>query len=172
MWKLVTMWALTAGVLAAPPQKVSMIGMPESDPEIRKVAEAYRQAVLSGNAGAVAATYDENAVEMPPGRPAVHGRQAIERYYQELFQAPARVTAFALAPGETTVAGGVAYDVGAFRQILAGEGAAPVEMTGSYLVVLKRSKAGWKTAYAIYNMDGPCNTSPSRSEGSAASPHR
>jgi len=163
MWKIVAMWALSAGVLAAPPRRVSMVGMPESDPEIRRVAEAYRQAVLSGDAAAVAATYGENAVEMAPGRPALEGRAAIQSCYEGLFRSSARITAFVIVPRETTVAGSVAYDVGTFRQTVSGQGPEPVDMTGSYLVVLKKSGGGWRTAYAIYNVD----TSPTLRERSA-----
>jgi ketosteroid isomerase-like protein len=100
----------------------------------------------------VASLYREDAVEMPPGKPPVPGRTAIEAYYREFFST-CRFTDFALTHSELRAEGDVGYVVGTSRQTLSPGGGAPLHDTGKYLVVLKRTGGEWKVAYAIYNVD-------------------
>src|SRR5262245_64926639 len=76
---------LAAAALLAAPIRGGMVGMTGDEAALRRVADAYAAAVRAGDAGAVAAVFADDAVEMPPGRPAIRGREAIGAYYRELF---------------------------------------------------------------------------------------
>lgn len=147
-----TLW-ISAATLAGLPLRGGMTGVPATDPAIERVAEAYRTAVLARDAAAVAAVFRDDAVEMPPCHPPVRGRAAIERYYREFFGAPQKLTEFLLSPSEVVVAGDFAYNVGTARRTISVPGGPPLAGSGKYMVLLKRSGADWKVAYAIYNDD-------------------
>jgi ketosteroid isomerase-like protein len=127
--------------------------------EIVKVADTYRMAILSGDAQRAAAMYADDGAELPPGHPLVRGPAAIEEHLRGLFAA-AKVTGFTFSHLDTTVEGNVAYDAGKYEQqltLLSGQVLADV---GKYLVVLKRTPAGWKAAFVMYNGDSsqsPCS---------------
>jgi uncharacterized protein (TIGR02246 family) len=143
---------LSATLLAGAPLRGGMVGMETPDPGISKVAKAYAAAMLAGDAAAAAALYRDDAIEMPPGKPPIRGRAAIEAYYRELFSR-CRFTDFTLTHEELRAAGDVGYAVGVSRVTLAPAGGPPVHDTGKYLVVLKRSGGGWRVAYTIHNGD-------------------
>jgi hypothetical protein len=67
---------LLALALQIPPNAAAE---PQHDPTIERATEAYRRAVLAGDAAAVAGTYKLDAVEMPPECPEIAGRAAIQR---------------------------------------------------------------------------------------------
>jgi uncharacterized protein (TIGR02246 family) len=143
---------LSATLLAGAPLRGGMVGMEGPEAGITKVAEAYAAAMLAGDAAAAAAVYAEDAIEMPPGHPAVRGRAAIEAYYRGMFSG-CRFTEFTLQTEQTRVSGDVGYAVGLSRVSLTPAGGPPVHEAGKYLVVLKRSGGSWKVAYAIHNAD-------------------
>jgi uncharacterized protein (TIGR02246 family) len=138
-------------------QQASLAAMPSlSDPQatILQTAEAYRQAVLNGNAAAVTALFREDAVEMPPFQQAVAGRNAIAKFYEGAFHSPAKVTEFTFSHTETSVHGDVAIDVGTYKRGMTTPGG-PMDATGPYVVILKQTEGKWRIAYLIYNCDCP-----------------
>jgi ketosteroid isomerase-like protein len=128
---------------------------PRPDRSIVKTADAYLKAVLAGDAAAVGATYREDAVEMPPGRPPLRGRAAIEHHYRELFQGPVKITAFTFSHLEATSAGAIGYTAGTYEQKRSGVPAGPIDDTGKFVVIVKRTGGAWKAAFVIYNSDHP-----------------
>ena len=124
------------------------------DPAVVQRADAYAEAVLSGDPGRVASFYVENGIEMAPNRTWAEGRGAIQTLHQELCSGPVKMTGFTFIHLESTIAGDTAYDVGTYRQTLTAPGApGPVQDTGKYIAILKRSGGEWKAAYVIYNSD-------------------
>lgn len=121
---------------------------------VTSVADRYAKAVLAADAKAVAALYTADAVEMPPNQPTVKGRSAIQQYYEKLFGA-GKTARFTLTHLETQAAGDTAYDVGTYQQSIMPAGAAGMDDTGKYVVILKRVDGEWRVAYAIYNSDRP-----------------
>ncbi|HEY7056156.1 MAG TPA: SgcJ/EcaC family oxidoreductase [Vicinamibacterales bacterium] len=121
---------------------------------IRQIADAYVKATTSGDAKAVAALYTEDAVEMPPNLPMVKGRAAIQQYYEKVFSTGFKPATFNLKHLDTHATGDAGFDVGTYEQTMAQPSAgSPSTETGKYAVILKRTAAGWKVAYAIYNSD-------------------
>lgn len=126
---------------------------------IEKISETYRKAVLAGDAAAVAATYDPGAIEMPPCRPPLKGRAAIEQYYRELFNEPMRITTFTLTSTETATSGNIGYTTGAYKRTLASRSGERLDDSGSFVVIVKRADGLWKSIYVIYNSDhSPAST--------------
>ena len=124
------------------------------DPVVVQRADAYAQAVLSGDAGRMASFYMENGIEMAPNRTWAEGRGAIQALHQELCAGPVKLTGFSFTHLESSVVGDTAYDVGTYRQTMTAPGAAsPIEDAGKYVAILKRSGAEWQAAYVIYNSD-------------------
>jgi ketosteroid isomerase-like protein len=124
------------------------------DPAVVQRADAYAEAVLSGDPGRVAAFYVENGIEMAPNRAWAEGRGAIQALHQEFCSGPVKMTGFSFTHLESTIAGDTAYDVGTYRQTMTAPGApAPIQDTGKYVAILKRSGGEWKAAYVIYNSD-------------------
>ena len=148
-----TVSALTALMLQAPPHIVAAGTRPDS--AIEKTAEAYRKAVLAGDATAVSATYSHDAVEMPPGCPPLKGRAAIEQYYREMFGGPMKITDFTFTHLQTSTAGNLGFTAGAYKRKLLPKSGEPIEDSGSFVVIAKRDAGGWKSAYVIYNSDRP-----------------
>jgi len=146
---------LAAGfLLAHVPVRGGMVGVAADDAAVRGVADAYAAAMRAGDAHAAAAVFAEDAIEMPPGKPPVRGRSAIEAYYAGLFRS-VRFLDFTLSHSEVRTAGDVAFVVGTSRETIAA-GDARHEETGKYLVVLRRVGGAWKVADASYSGDGPC----------------
>jgi hypothetical protein len=92
-------------------------------------------------------------VEMPPCRPPLKARAAIEQYYSELFQGPVKVTAFTFSHMEAASAGDLGYTAGTYARKLSGGPTGSIEDTGKFGVIVKRSGSAWKAAYVIYNTD-------------------
>ncbi len=132
---------------------------PGAAPEIAKVSDAYVKASLAADAKAIAALYTEDAVEMPPNQSMVKGRAAIEQYYTKQFGGSAKLQSFVLTKIESNASGDIGYEVGTYRQTIT-DGQHPMDDTGKYTVVMKRTGGLWKVAYAIYNSDTPPTAMP------------
>jgi uncharacterized protein (TIGR02246 family) len=142
-------------VMSAVMAQTPVAGQPTLDPAVTKAADDYRAAVLTADARAVAAMYQDDGIELPNCAPVTKGRTAIERRYREFFAGPAKVTAFTFARLEATVAGDLAYDVGTYEQTLSLPAGNSSTDRGKYVAILKRTQGTWKLAYLIYNSDTP-----------------
>lgn len=135
-----------------PPQKTA--STQSGDAAIKAIADQYVKATLAGDANAVAALYTEDAIEMPPNEPMIKGRAAIQQFYEKAFK-EGKISSFTLTHLETRSAGEIGYDVGTYNQMMTPSGGTDMPDTGKFTVILKRSGADWKVAYAIYNSDRP-----------------
>jgi ketosteroid isomerase-like protein len=147
MFSLATFWTPT--VSASEPSAR------QNDPSIVNRSDAYLNAIVAGDAGAVAAMFEDNAILMPPNQPSLSGRLAIQHFYEGWCHSPGKPTAFTFDHVEATVSGDSAYDVGTYKlTMLVGPGR-NVHDSGKYSVILKRSANGWKITYLIFNSDLP-----------------
>lgn len=135
---------------------LSAQGQKSVPPPIKSITDAYTKAVLAGDAPAVAMLYAEDAVEMPPNRPLIKGRAAIQQYYDGLFK-QMKPAAFTLTHLDSHLSADHGHDVGTYRQNFKGSGAADAarEETGKYTVIVRRVGTEWKVVSAIYNSDQP-----------------
>lgn len=116
-------------------------------------ADANRRFEERFNAGEVEAAargvYTANARVLPPGAPAVQGRDSIVEFWK------AAATALGIAEVKLTTlelqgAGDTAYEVGR-ADLRVGGGAQ--EATGKYVVIWKQEDGQWRWDVDIWNMD-------------------
>lgn len=121
--------------------------------EIESVEAAIVEALGRGDAAAVAACYTEDAVLMPPNRPAVEGRAAVEAYFREAL------ASFAIEIASTAQEEVVAGDWGWLRtrlvqRITPRRGGRTVEVAGKALILARRGADGaWRYHRDVFNTD-------------------
>lgn len=129
---------------------------PLSDADVtalRALGQSYAQAVLAGDADAVASLYAEDAVEMPPSVPSRVGKDAIRAGYQGGVPA----TAFTMTAVEIAGRADLAYDRGTWSWTGVMPGMAePATEAGKYLAIARRQADGsWLWTAVIWNSDAP-----------------
>ena len=97
---------------------------------------------------------------MPPNQPAASGRAAIEAQVQQEYSM--MTIELSVAPGETKVAGDMAYDVGTHKiKLTPKAGGNAIEAAGKHVVTLARQADGsWKITNLIFNTDAPVPMPP------------
>jgi uncharacterized protein (TIGR02246 family) len=179
-------WPILVGLVVAlvacqaPAPEPEMTAAPAPDPAadraaIEQLAGQFQTAFNAGDAAAVAATYAEGAVLMPPDQATVEGTAAIQAYFQGFFDA--NTATIELASNEIEVSGDWAYDRGTYTMTTtpkAGGDAATIY--GKYLVLLARQADGtWKVSRDIDNhspapMPTAESTAAPAAESTAAAP--
>ena len=115
--------------------------------------KTWEKSYNAGNADALANLYDENAVLLPPGAPAVNGRAAIKTFF-------AKDTAESQKAGVTFIlgakpAGGVSGDIGWQSGIYTvRDKAGKVVETGKYLSISMKKRGKWLYVRDTWNADG------------------
>jgi len=159
-WKLWAAGACAAALLSMQAGRWASPALARAslNADIVKVADTYRRAVVAGDARAAAATYRDDGVELGPCGTPLKGRAAIEEHYRRMFE-NVKFTTFTFSHLEATADGNLGYAAGTYEEIAGPAGTPGMNLTGKYLVLLKRGPDGWKSAYVIYNFDGtapPC----------------
>ena len=121
---------------------------------IDRVRDAHVAALIAGDAGAWAAQFTDDGVQMPPNAPANVGRIAIKRWsmaFMGLFRLE-----FALVVDEVCVLGEWAFERGTYTISFNPKSGGPMEDMGKYITIYKRtSSEGWRMARAIWNSSNP-----------------
>jgi len=113
----------------------------------------WAKAYNAGNADGVASLYDEEAVLLPPGAPAVNGRAAIKAFFMKDTAASQKAgVAFTLGPKP---AGGVSGNMGwqSGTYVVKDSTGKAVE-TGKYLSVSMKKDGNWLYVRDTWNADG------------------
>lgn len=123
--------------------------------ELERLARELEAAVARGDAATIASVYADDAVIMPPGFEAAHGRPAVEQFWRAAFQYGLK--AVTLHSQEVVADGDLAYVLGAgTSRMETPEGQATVT-TSKYILVWRRQTDGaWRIAVDIWNS----NTAP------------
>lgn len=119
---------------------------------IKAQNELYMNAFSRGDAKAVAKLHSENGSVLPPKRPRVHGRAAIESMLTHDFSQGMAV--LTLTTTDIQKAGELVYETGE-HQVRTGQGeGSDLLEQGNYLVIWKRSAAGvWQMHVDIWNLN-------------------
>jgi len=115
--------------------------------------KTWEKAYAAGNVDAVASLYDEQAVLLPPGAPAVKGRAAIKAFFvKDTAESQKAGVAFILGPNP---AGGVSGDMGwqSGSYAVKDKGGKVVE-AGKYLSVSRKKDGKWLYVRDTWNADG------------------
>jgi ketosteroid isomerase-like protein len=120
---------------------------------LQAVDQDWVKAYNAGNADAVASLYDEQAVLLPPGAPAVNGRAAIKAFFvKDTAESQKAGVSFALGPKP---AGGVSGNMGWQSGTYAvKDKAGKVVETGKYLSVSTKKGGKWLYVRDTWNADG------------------
>ncbi|MEE9912759.1 MAG: SgcJ/EcaC family oxidoreductase [Deltaproteobacteria bacterium] len=122
------------------------------DEAVDKVRLAFNAAYSAGDARAMAALVDRDAVWMPPtGEQAIVGAEKIAARYTAFFEKTR--SAFELQPGKIQVCGQWAFLNGPWQRTDAARGGGKsMQHGGYYLMVFKKQSDGsWKIARDIWN---------------------
>ena len=119
---------------------------------IEATSKAFVEGVNAKDWAAVAATYTEDGVIMPPNGPAVAGRANVQAF----LEAFPPISDFNLENVEVEGLGDMAYVRGAFTMTISPEGGYPITDTGKYIEIRKKQADGsWLLYIDIFNSDVP-----------------
>jgi|SRR5579859_3697335 len=118
--------------------------------DIGQLHAQYLKAFNAMDAKALAATYTDDAIFMPPNDPPVKTSIAIETYARQHLVPP--LSGLLVNAAETEAVGDWAYSYG-YYTLLGANGS--VIDRGKFLQVIKHTDAGWKIHRDIYNSDNP-----------------
>lgn len=118
---------------------------------IEAMSKARADAFNEGNAANIAVHFTENAILMAPGQAASQGKEAVQTYYQSIFDT--YHTSLRSYYEEVQVDGDLAYGRGYAEVTLTPKsGGASISSTSKYLNILQRQPDGsWKTTHDIWN---------------------
>jgi len=112
--------------------------------EIRRTRREWVDVVNAGDIDRYAQMLTRDAVWIPPGQPAVEGREAIRDWLAPLFEK--YVYRFALRGSRVQLAGDWAVERGAFASKLTRKsGGDPQKHRGTYIVLWRQNESGqWR----------------------------
>ena len=146
--------ALAALSLAGCTQQVT-----EDAADVRAAVDAgnrqFMDAFARGDAARIATLYADDAQLFPPGNLPVQGRADIEALWRGVLALP--VKEMHLTTVEFTVHGGDAFELG--RYSLVGNDGRELD-AGKYIVLWKKTAAGWKLNRDMWNSNAPVVTAP------------
>lgn len=133
--------------------RVRTFKTPDARTAIRHIGDEWARHWNEGDVDAVAATYAEDAVYLPPHHEAVHGRDAIRGY----LVAPLTHGVSDLQFEVTYIKqqGPIAWDVGTYRMTIPQVDGSRKEDRGKYLSVWKRAGKTWQLMADAWSSDLP-----------------
>lgn len=121
---------------------------------IDELRTKYLAAENAGDAAALAALYADDGVYMPSNMPAASGKAAIQALFEQMFTQMS--SSGSATPASVDIAGDWAIERGDYKTTMTPKaGGKPMEDTGKYVVVSRKSDSGWKVHYLIWNSDMP-----------------
>lgn len=161
-WKQTVLLAgvLTLAACAPAPTEAPVA---KTDPSvITSLREKYEAAENAGDPAAVLALWADDGILMPPNRPALEGKGAIEENYKQQFAMGK--TSLKINGSEAVASADWAFERGAYSLKITGPDAAAaplVEEEGKYIVIAKKQSDGsWKTSRLIFNSNAPAAPAP------------
>ena len=121
----------------------------QDKPTIQKLNDEWIAAFNKGDSHALAELYTEDAYVLPAGAEMVHGRQAIQGFWDNAMKqlGDGKLTAVDVQP----LGPDAAREIGTFS--FKTKGKAPQEVNGKYVVVWRKINNQWKLATDIWNMN-------------------
>jgi ketosteroid isomerase-like protein len=116
---------------------------------IDELFKSYFEGLRQGDVASVVALYTENAIQLPPNRKITRGRQQIGESSKEAVQEGFENAI--LTEREVSISGDVAYECGSYTEKFHLKGKEPLEISGKYLIVFKRTADGWKIDRELWN---------------------
>ena len=143
------------------------------DPQLRAVfldfLKKEEEAWNNDDAVALGALFTQDAILVTDQGP-IYGRQAIEKYYTDLFQklhfSNDHIMLDADSPHLTSTAGNEMWATGRWSQTLESQNFGPIELKGFWSATKAREGGSWKTRMAAWNItrEPPASQSPAASQ--------
>jgi uncharacterized protein (TIGR02246 family) len=111
----------------------------------------FDAAFNKGDAAAVAALYTPDATVLPPGSDAVHGRAAIQKFWQGAMDAGVKNVTITADTVESY--GRAAREIGHVALDAPDAQKQMVHTVGKYVVIWKQTRGGWQIDTDIWNMN-------------------
>jgi uncharacterized protein (TIGR02246 family) len=124
---------------------IAQVNTAADEQAIRASIDRWLERVRAKDAEAIAQFYAEDGAVMPPNMPMAQGRDAVQRTWQAMLQAPGNLT-FQTEQIVFSSSGDMALDRGTYRF---------GEDVGKYVVVWRKIDGEWKAAADIFNSDRP-----------------
>jgi uncharacterized protein (TIGR02246 family) len=119
--------------------------------KIKALSATRAKAFNEGNAGVIASAFTESGTLMAPGKKSTTGREAVRKYYQEIFDQ--YKTFLESGYEEVKVSGDLGYGVGFAKvKLVPHSGGDTLVSTAKYINILQRQVDGsWLTTHDIWN---------------------
>lgn len=131
---------------------------PKADPAavekaIKDQVSAWNGYIAAQNDSAIAALYADDAVLMPPNQPRKTGAD-IRAFFAGMWVIKPKMT-LTTDKVVASEAGDVAAEEGSFTLEYPGADGKPINDTGKYIVLWRKTDKGWKVVRDIFNTDLP-----------------
>ncbi len=146
--------ALAAGC-ASPPPAAPPVDAVAIKAEIVKIDEVFMAAVAARDTVALRNYYAADARMLPPNAPRADGIDAVMASWSGFLAMPGLEMTGECKDVIVSQAGDIAIDLGSFHMKFTGPGGAPMEDTGKYMSVFKKTDAGWKCIIDTFSSDVP-----------------
>ncbi|MEX1062734.1 MAG: SgcJ/EcaC family oxidoreductase [Balneolaceae bacterium] len=132
-------------------QQSQQVNHPADIEAIEQMSANRAAAFNQGNAADIAVHFTEDGILMAPGAPASSGRDAVEAYYQQIFDQ--YETELESYYEQVAVSGDLAFGQGIAEVILTPKnGGETISSTSKYINILQRQPDGvWLTTHDIWN---------------------
>ena len=121
---------------------------------IRAASAAWSQVSTAKDLDKSVAVYTDDAVQMSPKGPPVHGKDAIRKGWAAMLAMPGPGLSFQTTSVEVARSGDLAYETGTYDFVTADKKGKTNDEKGKYVVVWKKQSDGsWKAAVDIDNSD-------------------
>ena len=138
---------------------------PEITQKIRAIGKGYDEASNNNNAAGIAALFTEDAVFVTDGGP-VYGRQAIEKWYEAVFQ-QVHITNHIIKADQGcphikgTAANEVIWETGEWSESFEGKTGGPMQHGGYWSAIDTREGDDWKIRMLTSNISPSPAATPS-----------
>lgn len=117
-----------------------------------RVDEAWAQAAAAKDLERTLSFWTDDASVLPPGQPAVLGKEAIRRYVSEGFALPGFSIRWKTSEFVVSASGDMAYGVGTNEMTVNDPQGRPMTQRGRAVTVWRKDgKSGWKCVVDIWN---------------------
>jgi uncharacterized protein (TIGR02246 family) len=132
---------------------------PKLHEEFIALDKKFDEAIINGDAAAMAAFYADDAVIVPDQGAPIYGREAILKHWEDVFKkvhfSKHVSTPEQYSPHVIGTAGNEVWTTGEADVILQIENGSPLRIHAHYLAILVRDGDAWKTKVDTYNTAGP-----------------
>jgi len=147
-----TVWVILFALTFSACTREESNGRQDDIAAIKAMSAARAKAFNEERAADIAMRFAEQGALMAPGAPIAFGRQAVERYYQSIFDQYA--TALESGYEEVEVSGDMAFGRGFAKVRLISNAGDTLFSTAKYINILERQPDGtWLTTHDIWNSD-------------------